>query len=91
MALARRNVLEPLKEPLYDFEDVPYCQKNDLLNKSIVLKIDSREKWLELLPELLLICNEATLRAALKTKNRKTTEPKREPDTVVFLLTLLTF
>ena len=70
MALARRHLLKPLHEPLYEFEDVPYCSKSDTLQNSVLQRIDSREKWLQILPELLLVCNEAALRAAIKARSR---------------------
>eukprot|EP00924_Labyrinthula_sp_SR-Ha-C_P007505 snap_masked-scaffold_24-processed-gene-5.14-mRNA-1 protein AED:0.11 eAED:0.13 QI:0/0/0/1/1/1/2/0/797 len=64
MALARRHILPPLKEPQYNSADIPYYTPNN----SYLQKITSREHWLSILPELLSICNEASIRLIQKKR-----------------------
>jgi len=60
MALARRNVQAALDEPEYEMADVPKCERD--LSTSVVIRVDDRSVWFQMLGELLLVCNEAALR-----------------------------
>jgi GNAT superfamily N-acetyltransferase len=58
--VTKRHRLDPINEPIYSFAEVPRAKRN--LPKSVVVEINSRQKWISLLGEVLLLCNEAANR-----------------------------
>jgi hypothetical protein len=68
--MAQRRTLPPLNMPPYLFEDVP-AAKRDVAD-SVVVRVDDREKWMESLSEMLLLCNEAAARRIEKVGLVKT-------------------
>jgi hypothetical protein len=64
--LARRRTLPSMLEPPYLLEEVPRCQKD--IEGSVALRMPAdratREEWLRMMPELVMLCNEAASRAA---------------------------
>jgi len=81
---SRRNPQDRLVEPLYEMQDVPPAKRD--LQGSQVIKVESRELWMRMLPELLLLCNEASARFEAKCKAKadeireKTTSEGTVPD-----------
>ena len=66
MALARRHALPPAQEPQYEMQDVPRCERS--LAGACVQKVVNRDAWVRALPELLMVCNEASVRHQLRAK-----------------------
>ena len=66
MALARRHALPAAKEPEYEMQDVPRCKRT--MQGACVHKVEDRDEWIRALPELLLLCNEASVRHELHAK-----------------------
>ena len=58
--VTKRHRLDPINEPLYSFSDVPRARRG--MKDSVVLEIKQRHKWISLLGEVLLLCNEAANR-----------------------------
>ena len=58
--LAKRRQLPPMQEPPYDFRFVPRCARD--LSGSVVERVDLRFRWHAMLPEILLLGNEAAER-----------------------------
>jgi hypothetical protein len=50
MALSRRHILPAIKEPQYDFEDVPRARYSG--DGSACQAIERREDWISILPEM---------------------------------------
>jgi hypothetical protein len=63
--LARRRKLPPLTEPRYDFEAVPHASVKG--SNAVIVPVTSRQQWLNSLSEMVLLCNEASLRLAART------------------------
>ena len=59
--------------PLYEVQDVPRCKKD--LSGACIESISSRDEWIAALPELLQLCNEASIRNGAKTKSIDTGKP----------------
>ena len=60
---ARRFTGEPLKQPTYNFRDVPYCTK-DLTGSTLSIVTD-RKHLVDSIAEMTLLCNEAARRQRL--------------------------
>ena len=67
MALARRNVLPALSEPVYEFSDVPRWSRSPEAGSSLLIRVTSRESWIKMLAELTLLCSEASERHSMRT------------------------
>ena len=64
---ANRYPGKPLKQPLYNFHDIPKCQPN--LDGSILYEITKVEDFVDSMAEMVLLCNEAMRRNKLARNN----------------------
>ena len=71
MALARRNVLPALDEPLYEMCDVPRWSASAESGVSNLIRVTCREAWLKCLAELVLLCSEASERFRMRSTGGK--------------------
>ena len=62
---AKRRKLSPISTPQYDFEAVPEAQPD--LTGSVVVRVTDRQQWLDSLSEMVLLCNEASMRQAARS------------------------
>ena len=62
----KRRQQKPLQQPRYRFCHVPLCQQD--LADSILYEVTDRQRWKQITPELLLLCNEALERHLRGTK-----------------------
>eukprot|EP00466_Bigelowiella_natans_P006997 jgi/Bigna1/70028/fgenesh1_pg.10_\ len=68
MALATRHAQDPLEDVPYDFRDVPSASYQ--LDASKSLKISDRDQWTKIMPEMLLLCNEAADRSFARKRGK---------------------
>ena len=57
---AKHRTLRQMQEPDYEPSDVPQARRD--LRGSTISRMRSRQHWLRVLPECLLVCNEAARR-----------------------------
>jgi hypothetical protein len=60
MLTAQRFEGKPLRQPPYNFQDVPFCKKD--LSGSCILEVTDREVFTDAIAEMLLLCKEVMRR-----------------------------
>ena len=69
---AQRFAGKPLKQPLYQFDSVPKCDRD--LKGSTLYEINNRDDFIDATAEMVLLCNEATRRAR-RPQGKRTSKP----------------
>eukprot|EP00939_MAST-03C_sp_MAST-3C-sp1_P003033 g3033.t1 len=68
MLAKRFATTNPMREPPYEIEKVPYCEKD--MKGSVLRKVTDRKEWEDSLAEMLLLCNEAVRRSAARRREK---------------------
>lgn len=66
---AKRFAGEPLRQPIYNFRDIPRCSKD--LKGSTLQEVTDRQHWKDCMAELVLLCNESMRRLHTERKASK--------------------
>eukprot|EP00542_Grammatophora_oceanica_P011936 CAMPEP_0194050654 /NCGR_PEP_ID=MMETSP0009_2-20130614/36349_1 /TAXON_ID=210454 /ORGANISM="Grammatophora oceanica, Strain CCMP 410" /LENGTH=81 /DNA_ID=CAMNT_0038697387 /DNA_START=137 /DNA_END=379 /DNA_ORIENTATION=- len=70
---AKRFAGKPMRQPAYNFENVPKAQRN--LGSSTVERVEQREHFVDVMGELVLLCNQAMKRAGANSPSKKSSKP----------------
>ena len=68
---AKRFAGKPLKQPLYQFDSVPSCNRD--LEGSTLYEVTNRDDYVDATAEMVLLCNEATRRSKRHAQGGKRT------------------